>query len=139
MPLITTIERAARHGQGQLEAAELARRLRRRLEGDVRFDAGSRALYATDGSNYRQVPIGVVVPRHADDVVAAIELCRHFEAPVLPRGAGTSLAALLHRKGRTEAAHELLAPICERITQGFQTPDVRAATALLGRLSASVR
>ena len=92
MPLITKIERAAPRGQGQLQAAELARRLRRRLDGEVRFDAGSRALYATDGSNYRQVPIGVIVPRDADDVIAAVELCRDFEAPMLPRGAGTSLA-----------------------------------------------
>jgi FAD/FMN-containing dehydrogenase/Fe-S oxidoreductase len=57
----------------------------------VRFDAGSRALYATDLSAYRQVPIGVVVPRDADDVVAAVEACRAHGAPVLGRGAGTSL------------------------------------------------
>jgi FAD/FMN-containing dehydrogenase/Fe-S oxidoreductase len=57
----------------------------------VRFDAGSRALYATDLSAYRQVPIGVVVPRDADDVAAAIEACRAHGAPVLGRGAGTSL------------------------------------------------
>ena len=54
--------------------------------------AGSRALYATDGSNYRQIPIGLVVPRDADDVIAAVAACRKFGAPVLPRGAGTSLA-----------------------------------------------
>ena len=58
----------------------------------MRFDRGSRALYATDGSNYRQIPIGLVVPRDADDVVAAVAACRKFGAPVLPRGAGTSLA-----------------------------------------------
>src|SRR5207247_5893612 len=66
--------------------------LRRHLRGEVRFDAGSRALYATDGSNYRQVPIGVVLPRDADDVVAAITLAREFSAPILCRGGGTSLA-----------------------------------------------
>jgi FAD/FMN-containing dehydrogenase/Fe-S oxidoreductase len=66
--------------------------LRRNLRGDVRFDNGSRALYATDGSNYRQVPIGVVLPRDADDVVAAISVCREFGAPLLCRGGGTSLA-----------------------------------------------
>ena len=49
-------------------------------------------LYATDGSNYRQIPIGLVVPRDADDVVAAVAACRKFGAPVLSRGAGTSLA-----------------------------------------------
>ena len=66
--------------------------LRRNVRGDVRFDSGSRALYATDGSNYRQVPIGVVLPRDADDVVAAIATCREFGAPLLCRGSGTSLA-----------------------------------------------
>jgi FAD/FMN-containing dehydrogenase/Fe-S oxidoreductase len=63
-----------------------------RVRGDVRFDDGSRALYATDGSNYRQVPIGVVLPHDADDVLAAISVCREFAAPLLCRGGGTSLA-----------------------------------------------
>src|ERR671934_719223 len=71
---------------------ELEMDLRRALRGEVRFDAGSRALYATDASNYRQVPIGVVIPRDADDVVQTIAVCRRHGAPVLPRGAGTSLA-----------------------------------------------
>ena len=70
----------------------LEARLRQRVKGEVRFDAGSRALYATDSSNYRQVPIGVVCPRDADDVVAAVAACREVGAPVLSRGAGTSLA-----------------------------------------------
>ena len=60
--------------------------------GDVRFDDGSRALYSTDGSNYRQVPIGVVLPHDTDDVLATLALCREFGAPVLCRGGGTSLA-----------------------------------------------
>jgi FAD/FMN-containing dehydrogenase/Fe-S oxidoreductase len=66
--------------------------LKRTVRGEVRFDRGSRALYATDGSNYRQIPIGLVIPRDADDVAAAVAACRTFHAPVLPRGAGTSLA-----------------------------------------------
>src|SRR3954469_11305200 len=70
-----------------LEAA-----LRRDVRGEVRFDDGSRALYATDGSNYRQVPIAVVIPRDADDVIATISTCREHGAPVLCRGGGTSLA-----------------------------------------------
>src|SRR6266699_588005 len=76
----------------QIDAAGLELALRRHLRGEVRFDASSRALYATDGSNYRQVPIGVVLPRDADDVVAAITLAREFSAPILCRGGGTSLA-----------------------------------------------
>jgi FAD/FMN-containing dehydrogenase/Fe-S oxidoreductase len=70
----------------------LASALRGHVRGDVRFDNGSRALYATDGSNYRQVPIGVVLPRDADDVIATILLAREYGAPVLCRGGGTSLA-----------------------------------------------
>jgi FAD/FMN-containing dehydrogenase/Fe-S oxidoreductase len=66
--------------------------LRRVMRGEVRFDRGSRATYATDASNYRQVPIGVVLPRDADDVVAAMAVCRDHRAPVLARGGGTSLA-----------------------------------------------
>jgi len=78
------------------DAAGLAEALRQRVRGgfhgDVRFDPGARALYATDGSNYRQVPIGVVLPHDADDVLAAISACREFGAPLLCRGGGTSLA-----------------------------------------------
>ena len=62
------------------------------MRGEVRFDRGSRALYATDASNYRQVPIGLVVPRDADDVIATVAACKKYGAPMLPRGAGTSLA-----------------------------------------------
>src|SRR4029077_9925994 len=73
-------------------AADLEKELKREVKGEVRFDRGSRALYATDGSNYRQIPIGLVLPRDEEDVVAAVAACRKFGAPVLPRGAGTSLA-----------------------------------------------
>ncbi len=66
--------------------------LRAHLQGEVRFDDGSRALYATDASNYRQVPIGVVVPRTIDDAIETFAVCRRFGAPVLARGGGTSLA-----------------------------------------------
>jgi FAD/FMN-containing dehydrogenase/Fe-S oxidoreductase len=74
------------------DASGLAEALSSQVRGDVRFDDGSRALYSTDGSNYRQVPIGVVLPRDADDVLAAISICRDFGAPLLCRGGGTSLA-----------------------------------------------
>ena len=75
-----------------MDAAALAEALRGRVRGEVRFDSGSRALYATDGSNYRQVPIGVVLPRDGDDVIATIALAREYGAPILCRGGGTSLA-----------------------------------------------
>ena len=75
-----------------VDAVALDQALRHHLRGDVRFDSSSRALYATDGSNYRQVPIGVVLPRDADDVIAAVSLAREYGAPLLCRGSGTSLA-----------------------------------------------
>ncbi len=75
-----------------VDADALAADLRRTLAGEVRFDRGSRALYATDGSNYRQPPIGVIVPRDADDVARALAVCRAHGAPVFGRGGGTSLA-----------------------------------------------
>jgi FAD/FMN-containing dehydrogenase/Fe-S oxidoreductase len=71
---------------------ELEARLKQTVRGEVRFDSGSRALYAVDASNYRQLPIGVVIPRDAADVEAALTACRAVGAAVLPRGGGTSLA-----------------------------------------------
>src|SRR5690349_3533770 len=79
-------------GARDLDAAALAAELRTRIAGEVRFDDGSRALYATDGSNYRQVPIGVVLPKNEQDVIETVAACREFGAPVLSRGCGTSLA-----------------------------------------------
>ena len=75
-----------------IDAAALAAELRASILGEVRFDDGSRALYSTDASNYRQVPIGVVLPRDANDVITAVSLARKYGAPILGRGAGTSLA-----------------------------------------------
>jgi FAD/FMN-containing dehydrogenase/Fe-S oxidoreductase len=74
------------------QAAELERELRANIKGEVRFDPGSRGAYSMDASNYRQVPIGLVVPSDEADVVAAVTVCRKFGAPVLSRGGGTSLA-----------------------------------------------
>src|ERR1700731_1174735 len=74
------------------DAAELEAELRRKVRGEVRFYAASRALYATDASNYRHLPIGLVIPLDEEDVIAAVAVCRNFGAPILSRGAGTSLA-----------------------------------------------
>ena len=73
-------------------AAELEKRLREKIRGEVRFDAASRAAYSTDSSNYRHIPIGLVVPRDEDDVIATVAICRSLGAPVLSRGGGTSVA-----------------------------------------------
>ncbi len=73
-------------------AESLAAELRSVVSGEVRFDDGSRALYATDGSNYRQVPIGVVIPKTIEDVIQTVALASKYGAPILARGGGTSLA-----------------------------------------------
>jgi FAD/FMN-containing dehydrogenase/Fe-S oxidoreductase len=82
----------ARSKESFPNASELEAQLRRKVRGEVRFDAASKALYATDASNYRHIPIGLVVPRDEEDVIATVEICRKFQAPILSRGAGTSLA-----------------------------------------------
>ena len=66
--------------------------LRACLRGEVRFDATARALMTMDASNYRRVPAGVVAPRDAEDVAAALEVCRTHGVPVVARGGGTSIA-----------------------------------------------
>ncbi len=60
--------------------------LRLRVSGEVRFDNAARGLYAYDASNYTQPPIGIVIPKSADDVVGTVEICRKYRAPVLSRG-----------------------------------------------------
>jgi FAD/FMN-containing dehydrogenase/Fe-S oxidoreductase len=75
-----------------IDAIALERSLAERVDGEVRFDPGTRGAYSTDGSNFRQVPIGVVVPRSIDAAVEAIAVCREHRAPVVSRGGGTSLA-----------------------------------------------
>ncbi len=73
-------------------AEELAARLKEATAAEVRFDGASRALYASDLSHYRQVPIGVVIPRTVEDVLATVAICREYGVPLFGRGAGTSLA-----------------------------------------------
>jgi FAD/FMN-containing dehydrogenase/Fe-S oxidoreductase len=66
--------------------------LRAHVDGEVRFDPGTRAAYSTDASNYRQVPYGVVVPHTIHAAVEAIAVCRRHRVPITSRGGGTSLA-----------------------------------------------
>jgi FAD/FMN-containing dehydrogenase/Fe-S oxidoreductase len=75
-----------------IDVRALRKRLEATVQGEVRFDTQSKALYATDASNYRQVPIGVVIPKTLDDIVAIHRACHEFGAPVLARGGGTSLS-----------------------------------------------
>jgi FAD/FMN-containing dehydrogenase/Fe-S oxidoreductase len=74
------------------ERRDLEQMLRQRVTGEVRFDPFSRVLYSTDASIYQMEPVGVVVPRSEEDVLAVLEVARDNRVPVLPRGGGTSLA-----------------------------------------------
>lgn len=75
-----------------LSASELEKQLRAKIRGEVRFDAASKAAYSTDSSNYRHIPIGLVIPHDELDVINAVAICRSLNAPILSRGGGTSLA-----------------------------------------------
>ena len=94
VPLVSPeeLKTSWRNNLQKVDVRGLQAELERSVAGEVRFDAGSKALYATDGSNYRQVPIGVVIPKSKEDVIATIAACHKFGAPVLSRGGGTSLA-----------------------------------------------
>src|SRR5919197_3288966 len=99
-------------GVESIDRRALARDLARAIEGEVRFSDGARALYANDASIYRQVPLGVVIPRSADDVVAAVAVCRDHRAPIVARGCGTGLAGQTVNEGVlfdfSKYMHELL-------------------------------
>jgi FAD/FMN-containing dehydrogenase/Fe-S oxidoreductase len=84
----STISPGAAHSR--IGDSALANRLRRELEGEVLFDAFSRGRYSTDASIYQIEPIGVVVPRHTQDVLCALQIAADEGIPVLPRGGGTS-------------------------------------------------
>jgi FAD/FMN-containing dehydrogenase/Fe-S oxidoreductase len=92
LPVSSLLNQPPLDHEGFASHRELEARLKSTLRGDVLFDLGSRAMYAADASNYRQMPVGVIAPRDAADVEAALAACRATGAAVLPRGAGTSLA-----------------------------------------------
>ncbi len=99
---MTTVERVpavVRAGRGgtksdraTVDTGHLKRQLERTVRGEVRFDAGTKAMYANDASNYRQIPLGVVLPKTAEDIVATHRACAEFGAPIVNRGGGTSLS-----------------------------------------------
>jgi FAD/FMN-containing dehydrogenase/Fe-S oxidoreductase len=92
MRQLVNMGRSSRPRNGSLDVRELERELKEKVRGEVRFDEGYRAAYSTDSSNYRQAPLGVVVPLDVEDVVSAMSACRRHGAPVSPAGCRTSLA-----------------------------------------------
>jgi FAD/FMN-containing dehydrogenase len=89
---VDTHYRGGMSATDQVDVRGLRQALEQAVEGEVRFDTASKAMYATDASNYRQVPLGVVIPETLEDIVATHRACHRFGAPVLPRGGGTSLS-----------------------------------------------
>jgi FAD/FMN-containing dehydrogenase/Fe-S oxidoreductase len=75
-----------------VDVTALERDLKAAVSGEVRFDAGSKATYSTDSGNYRQLPLGVVLPRTEKDIEETVAICRRYKAPLVNRGGGTSLA-----------------------------------------------
>ncbi len=106
---------------GDARRRALAAALARATDGEVRFGAGDRALYATDASNYRQVPLGVVLPREPAELPDILAACREHEAPVTHRAGGTSLAG----QSCNEAVIIDLSKYCNRILA--LDPDTRRA------------
>jgi FAD/FMN-containing dehydrogenase/Fe-S oxidoreductase len=89
------IERYEMRGEMKKQPAEytgLEQALKSAVRGETRFDTLTRQLYSTDASNYRITPLGMVTPRDEDDVIAVLAVASQFDAPVLPRGGGTSLS-----------------------------------------------
>lgn len=82
-----------RHAQDapEVDTRALQRQLQDSVEGEVRFDATSRAAYSTDASNYRRIPVGVIAPKSESDVAATLDACRAHAVPLVSRGGGTSL------------------------------------------------
>ncbi|HSH44596.1 MAG TPA: FAD-binding oxidoreductase, partial [Longimicrobiales bacterium] len=92
MTLLPTVSASPTAARTRAPGSDLERELRSAIRGEVRFDEASRGMYSTDASSYRQVPIGVVVPRDREDVRRAVTIARRHGAPILCRGGGTSLA-----------------------------------------------
>ncbi|HVA81159.1 MAG TPA: FAD-linked oxidase C-terminal domain-containing protein [Candidatus Binataceae bacterium] len=101
----------------------LERKLASVIEGDVRFDSGTRAAYSTDASNYRQVPIGVIAPRDAGDIARALAVAREAALPILARGGGTSLAG--------QAANAALVLDCSKYMNRILAIDPARAVAIV--------
>jgi FAD/FMN-containing dehydrogenase/Fe-S oxidoreductase len=120
-----------------VELAQLEQALRAAVRGTVAFDAGSRALMTMDASNYRRVPVGLVAPADADDVAAALAVCRGYGQPVVPRGGGTSIAGQATGSGIvldfTRSMNAILDVDPEtrtaRVQPGVVLDDLRAAAA----------
>lgn len=120
--------------------AALQRHLRKHLEGEVRFDAPTRRIYATDASIYQILPLGVVLPRHVRDLQAALQIAAEHRVPIVPRGGGTSLSGQAVGPGLVIDVSKYLNRILEvdvtgrrcRVQPGVVLSQLNAAVAMHG-------
>ncbi|MBO0714649.1 MAG: FAD-binding oxidoreductase, partial [Acidimicrobiales bacterium] len=123
-----------------MEVRGLEADLRRVVRGDVRFDALAKGAWSTDASNFRQVPLGVVLPKDAEDLEAALATCREHGAPITLRGGGTSLAGQAVSDGVVLDTSRYLNRVLEldpdgrwaRVQPGLVLDDLRAAAGRVG-------
>jgi FAD/FMN-containing dehydrogenase/Fe-S oxidoreductase len=123
MAVVSLPTPAARRAAPAASFDELEKALRKAVRGDVRFDAGARAAYSTDASNYRQVPIAVVCPKDVDDAVAAVRVCHDHDVPLLNRGGGTSLGG--------ECCNVAVVLDWTKYVRGVESVDVSSRTAII--------
>jgi FAD/FMN-containing dehydrogenase/Fe-S oxidoreductase len=115
--------------------SRLATRLRREISGDVLFSAADRGRYATDASIYQMEPVGVIVPRRIEDVMAALSICREAGVPVLPRGGGTSQCGQTVNRALVMDCSKYLNRVLEVDgTRALVEPGI-----VLGRLNAQIK
>ncbi len=128
---------AVQTGDRSPSLSELTRALETQLRGEVHADSGSRALYATDASNYRLVPLAVVIPRDRDDIASAVDVCSTHGAPITHRGGGTSLAGQTTNRAVIIDSSKYVDNILEidpdrkiaRVEPGVKLDDLRRAAA----------
>ncbi len=101
---------------------ELVNNLKQAISGEVRVDFASRLLYSTDASIYQIEPLGVIFPRHVDEIVAIVDLCKRYGVPVLARGAGSSLGG--------QAVGQAMIIDCSRYLDRLLDVNVEEQTAL---------
>ena len=124
------------HSLGERDRQHLGTELAKTLRGEVWFDGARRGIYATDSSNYRHLPLGIVCPRDEQEVAEVLRLCGEAGAPVMARGAGTSLAgqacnvAVVIDMSRHLNAVIEIDPVARtaRVQPGVVLDDLRAAT-----------
>lgn len=118
----------------------LRSKLEAQTSAEVRFDAASRAIYASEASNYRQLPIGIVIPKSTADIVTAVRLCHEAGIPILPRGAGTSMcgqavnaAVVIDASKYLNAIHEIdFTKRLARVEPGVICDQLKSAAAKVG-------